>query len=580
MAFASEPTSEAPPAQVQCTGCGRTLRLRPERAGLRQSCPICKTITPHPRHGEFVRERQRVIFAFATLGVLGLIPLTWPAGLYLVAVSVLVFVFQYLKYRGEESGADKSTKKLRVLNFNIFKTLRDTASSVGAGMAVVCVLQLLLRTSFFFVDPLTVRALEDWIVSKRAALAGLLQFKWLLLTLTIMVVVSFIWPSTKPVSRYLHVRSWVSRLLIVLSVISSFTFFTSNAIAASERKWIAERKDEYKQSAATVRSARERLAKAAYIQKRLETLPAKSRRDLRTFFKGVYQSPERERIIRDLAGDIARKMPPDKGPIEDTSRHGNSSRGVGRDDSLIEISLEKIEGWGGNDLTSGWSSTPTFEDGWRVTKEARRYDKADEEAEAAVEAVVKTIIGDQLASIVDLDALVKPFAKALIGGIVKTSFPKGILSRIHSFKDADNIIPLNLTPEERGGVWDLDVGKVAEYESPPSRTAPPAPQPNDDPSRDWLRPRSAESVTIEDFSEGLEQGRVVTRNPEDPHRLFVHRARQLNTLVDLEFLIKESPNGEFWTVYLPSERGGYGRLIGKISRPSQVDIGRCDCPVR
>jgi hypothetical protein len=60
----------------------KVLRLRPERAELRQRCPVCKTITPHPRHWEFVRERRRFNYALAALGILGLIPLTWPVGLY------------------------------------------------------------------------------------------------------------------------------------------------------------------------------------------------------------------------------------------------------------------------------------------------------------------------------------------------------------------------------------------------------------------------------------------------------------------------------------------------------------------
>jgi hypothetical protein len=128
-----------------------------------------------------------------------------------MAVAVIAFVFQFLKYRSEESGADKSSKKLKVLNFNILKALRDTAGSVGAGMAVVCVAQLLLRTLFVFVNPQTVRALEDWVVSKRASLTGLLQFKWLLLTLTVLVIAALIWPSTKPVSRYREGIEWRAR---------------------------------------------------------------------------------------------------------------------------------------------------------------------------------------------------------------------------------------------------------------------------------------------------------------------------------------------------------------------------------
>jgi hypothetical protein len=586
MAFAQESASQTPPPppQVRCTGCGRLLRLLPERAGSRQSCPGCKTFTPHPRHWEFVRECRRFGCAFAILAILGLIPLTWPVGLYLVAVSVIAFVFQCLKYVGEESGADKSTNKMRVLKFNIFKALRDAASSVGVGMAIVCVAQLLLQTIFFFVEPEAIRTVEEWIVSKRAGLAGLLQFKWLLLTLAIVVFAALIWPSTKPVSRYLYVRNWALRLLIVLSVVSSFTFFTSDAIAAGERRWVAERKDEYEKAAANVRSARVTLAKAAYVQKRLETLPKKSRSDLRTFFEGASRSPIGREIIQKLATNIAEKVPPGKGPSEDTFRSGNSPQNAGSADSPIEISLERIERWDANDHGSTRSSTPTFEDGARVTEEAKKCNKAVEEAMAAVEEVVKAIVGDHLAPIVEL---IKPFAEALIGGTVETFLPKEILSGIHSFKDATNIISLNLTPQERSSAWDLDVGTVAQYEKPSPGTVPPVPMPDsglfgDSPFEIGRSgARSGESVTMKDFSDGLKQGWIVTRNSsKDPHTLFVHRTESLYGLIGLKFLIKESPDEKVWTVYLPNERGGFGQLIGNISRPSQIEVGECECPAR
>jgi hypothetical protein len=58
-----------------------------------------------------------------------------------------------------------------------------------------------------------------------------------------------------------------------------------------------------------------------------------------------------------------------------------------------------------------WSrdSAPTFEDGKRVTEAAEQYDAAVEEAHAAIGEVVKGIIGEQVASAIDLNALIKRF---------------------------------------------------------------------------------------------------------------------------------------------------------------------------
>jgi hypothetical protein len=64
---------------------------------------------------------------------------------------------------------------------------------------------------------------------------------------------------------------------------------------------------------------------------------------------------------------------------------------------------------------------------------------------------------------------------------------------------------------------------------------------------------------------------VVTRNPDIPGKLFIHRESTGAMLVDLLYTVKVESNGS-WVVY-----DKYGSRLGKLSNPPDVSIGRCSC---
>jgi LysM domain-containing protein len=88
-----------------------------------------------------------------------------------------------------------------------------------------------------------------------------------------------------------------------------------------------------------------------------------------------------------------------------------------------------------------------------------------------------------------------------------------------------------------------------------------------------------DSAKMEALRTGLESGWVVTRNSEGT--IFVHRSDSGGILHDLKYLIKESDNGDTWTVYTPvltmDGRHQYGRKIGVMDKPGDVMVGECSC---
>jgi len=84
---------------------------------------------------------------------------------------------------------------------------------------------------------------------------------------------------------------------------------------------------------------------------------------------------------------------------------------------------------------------------------------------------------------------------------------------------------------------------------------------------------------IQQFLRGVDGGWIVTENPGDRGKLFVHRSKSGNTLVDLIYLVKVEKDGT-WTVYIPTRAAagsGFGRRVGTVAAPRSVSIGLCGC---
>jgi len=129
--------------------------------------------------------------------------------------------------------------------------------------------------------------------------------------------------------------------------------------------------------------------------------------------------------------------------------------------------------------------------------------------------------------------------------------------------------PLTVTVKLTAGDLVLKVsknGEVSQSNTPPNRRPAPAPEP-------------AANGEIQQFLRGIEGGWVVTENPGDRGKLFVHRSKSGNTLVDLIYVVKVERDGT-WTVYTPTRTAsgsGFGRQVGTVAAPRSVSIGLCGC---
>jgi len=482
-------------AEIDCSGCGQRLRVQIVKSGTRQRCPICKTLTPDPKEESRKKERRTFTRVSIALAILGLPPPAWPVGLYLIAFPLPIFGLELIKLKYEERGWDKSKNLPKSILFNIIKGLRDTASSVAVGLGIVCLAQLLLRICFSLVSENTVRNWEIWVVSLQGTLKSVMQLRWLLIALFVLFVVSLILPTQKPVSRYKDWRMWASRVLTALTAISSFTFFTSQAITNHEIEWVAKRRGEFKEAASRAKQARQNLVKYAYVKNQIENLPPEIKDELRQFFRAAAEASDGDRIIKQLGEDIGKgrpsfddsdgladgkPMPPPEGGASGSNGEPKNPGGDPPTQENIEAAttdetIERIEKWGeATDESTRKTQSPTLEDGRRVVKEAERIEAVLGEAEVAVGEALKTLLGDQLPS--TIDSLVKPFVKSLLSSSVKPFLSKVFPRKVSKFREAVLWAQLNLNANMAGQSWKWDVGSVSHYQRD-SEPAPPGPPP-------------------------------------------------------------------------------------------------------
>jgi len=98
---------------------------------------------------------------------------------------------------------------------------------------------------------------------------------------------------------------------------------------------------------------------------------------------------------------------------------------------------------------------------------------------------------------------------------------------------------------------------------------------------DREQPTTRPMPSVDDLKRGIRENHwIVTRNPETPNKLFVHRTQdEHGFLRDPLYVIKVERNGA-WSVHEPKPTVGgigFGRRVGRTPPPAKVTIGRCGC---
>lgn len=112
----------------------------------------------------------------------------------------------------------------------------------------------------------------------------------------------------------------------------------------------------------------------------------------------------------------------------------------------------------------------------------------------------------------------------------------------------------------------------------PAGPSGPSPNPFTSPTRGGIED-SAESNELQAFLQGVKGSWIVTENPDNKGKLFVHRYGSVTgKLIGLLYYVKVEADGT-WTVYDPveSQNGSLGRRLWSMERPPGINIDTCSC---
>jgi len=126
------------------------------------------------------------------------------------------------------------------------KVTRDMLLPVMVGLAALSVMLFVLNLSKLTLDPARLRAVEMFLVHLRMKLRGWTSLKWpfFVAIVAALTAITYFFPKLRLVTRFFWVQSAVSKILLVLMTLTTFTFFSQvplESMAAAEHERTVQR---------------------------------------------------------------------------------------------------------------------------------------------------------------------------------------------------------------------------------------------------------------------------------------------------------------------------------------------------
>jgi len=168
------------------------------------------------------------IFLIVLMGLIGY--LTWP----IFPILVLSIISWWLLKRHKSVWSN---------------AVASVLFPVSIGLAILTLCLLVFNTLATTIEPAWLRAAEMTLIDLRMNLQGWIIFRWLgfVVLLAVLLIVTYIVPQSKLVTRYLFLKRIFSSVLIVVITLTTFTFFSQHpldGLVATEHQSMVERSNE------------------------------------------------------------------------------------------------------------------------------------------------------------------------------------------------------------------------------------------------------------------------------------------------------------------------------------------------
>jgi hypothetical protein len=382
-----------------------------------------------PVVGAALRLRKRdgalldVAVAMVLAGGARALYLSFPmSGLLFVAGLITALPFLYVREFAEKP-----------LALAIGRSARDAAAYVTLGIALVCLAQATLQGLFWRVSESTVYRIElDLIAFQRhvATTVGL-GLGPLAIVLAILIVISVTWPHLPVMAQFSRLQRLGGRVLIVLTTLTSFTFFSANDVSSGRTLWLARIERTVAREAT---HAQGRLAAAALLERRIATFSPADARATRALLAAVQARGGTERLYRLVAEDLVRSMP---------SLYDHLASETPAVDVVGAIQDHARE------HPQGDAGQLSIDDVRAALAETSRIRAGADAAGKAVAALLQTAIGDAIPS-----RVVGNFVNALLEA-AGARIEKAVRIRVETFAEARDVLARELPAVKGGWEWPL-----------------------------------------------------------------------------------------------------------------------------
>ncbi|WP_141699121.1 hypothetical protein [Candidatus Thiosymbion oneisti] len=234
----------------------------------------------------------------------------WPVSFWLVISGSIALFANHYKRLTVTDDYGMSLSFLAAVKYSFVNNLYKSAVGVTIGFGIIVVSQAVLKLAADYVREETVQNAETTLSAINYAIGEAFGIGPLIYSLLIIFITSIFWPYLPILKNYVRVRDWGGGVLLVLFVVTSFTFFSSIQISNLEKDWIASITDNKVERNRIISALQKDIVSTSWLEQQITNL---SDDDKDYFGEIIRLSSKRSNshaLVKGIAVRTAESIPP------------------------------------------------------------------------------------------------------------------------------------------------------------------------------------------------------------------------------------------------------------------------------
>lgn len=349
-----------------------------------------------------------------------------PVSYWLVLSASLTLALAIIQEALQEelqSSDEQDISKFALASAGIIKALYETSINILVGLCFVGLCQLLLQGVGHFAEESTISRSQQFLVDVTDALKKYFGFYYILAAIVVVITLSVVLKQSSILHKFLSFKDSAGRLIVGMTVVTSFSFFSASAVSDYQKEWKAVVSKEIDQRLSTIEKQENKLLAEAVVKNELLTQNTAQNTELVQVFYAAVKQPHAKRIVIRVAKESIKAcivesdlLPliyfPDSSRFDELRKRFNETQSMSAGDSQA-LTLRELK---------------------ELNNEASEREKiVTASADAGLE-VIKTGLTSFLPE--DAHFMISPFLETLVEGLAEKGFSKLQFVSIQTLNDA------------------------------------------------------------------------------------------------------------------------------------------------